>query len=408
MNVLKQARFGSQSFHLFKISRFLNRRYINLLIQRAEDESSTTFHDQQLKISPGKERPRSIDPDINVIKWRNIKNAKPFSKFLTDNFNRQHDYLRISITERCNLRCQYCMPEEGIDLSPPSHILSKDEILYIAKLFVSQGVTKIRLTGGEPTVRKDLLEIMAGLNELRQLGLKDICITTNAISLHRKLPALKEYGLTAVNISLDTLIDGKYTLITRRNGLNAVLRSIDTAISIGIKNVKINVVVMRNFNEDEILNFVEMTKDKPLEIRFIEYMPFDGNKWTDRKMFTFNEMMDIIKAKHPHIYNMPHKHGDTSKTYRIPEHMGKIGFITSMTSHFCSTCTRLRITSDGNLKVCLFGANEVSLRDLIRANCKEDDLLHIIGVAVKGKKEKHAGIGELEKMKNRPMILIGG
>ncbi|KAF3103995.1 hypothetical protein TWF102_003376 [Orbilia oligospora] len=341
-----------------------------------------------------------------------IKEAKPFSEFLTDNFNRQHNYLRISITERCNLRCLYCMPEEGIDLSPPSHLLTTEEILHLAKLFVSQGVTKIRLTGGEPTVRKDIVDLITELGKLKALGLKELAMTTNGISLARKLPQMVAGGLTALNLSLDTLDEFKFQFMTRRKGLSNVLKSIDAALSLNIQPLKVNCVVMSKVNVDEIPSFLAMTKDKPIEVRFIEYMPFTGNKWESGKMITYQEMLDQIRQSHPDLQKVQDHKNDTSKTYQIPGYKGKLGFITSMTHNFCGTCNRLRITSDGNIKVCLFDNAEVSLRDMMRKEGGmgpegEKRLLEVIGVAVKGKKEKHAGLGELESLPNRPMILIG-
>lgn len=375
-----------------------------------------------------------------------IKNAKPFSDFLTDTFHRQHDYLRISVTERCNLRCVYCMPEEGVPLSPSKEILTTPEIVLLSSIFVSQGVTKIRLTGGEPTVRKDIVPMMHQIGELRRHGLKELCLTTNAISLHRKLDSMVEAGLTGVNLSLDTLDPFQFQIMTRRKGFDAVQRSIDKIFELnrhgaGIK-LKINCVVMRGVNDREIMSFVEMTREKDVEVRFIEYMPFDGNKWSKKKMFGYEEMLDHIREKYPSLQKVKDHKNDTSKTWHIPGFAGRIGFITSMTHNFCGTCNRLRITSDGNLKVCLFGNAEVSLRDILRklnngepideaafeaikqlslqnpslsqtadgpaAPFNQDELLNIIGMAVKRKKAKHAGIGELEHMKNRPMILIGG
>ncbi|OUM55807.1 hypothetical protein BVG19_g5405 [[Candida] boidinii] len=343
---------------------------------------------------------------LQILK-SNPSEIKEFSRFLTDNFNRKHDYLRISITERCNLRCVYCMPEEGIELSPNEKLLTTDEIIKIAKIFIKQGVRKIRLTGGEPTVRKDIVSLVKRLNELE--GLEEICITSNGIALHRKLPELIENGLTSLNLSLDTLVDGKFILITRRNGLSAVLKSLNKALELNIPKLKINIVIMKGFNEDEIINFVELSKSNKIEVRFIEYMPFDGNKWSNNKMITYQDILSNIKVKYPNIERLSHKHGDTAKVYKIPGFEGKIGFITSMTDNFCSTCTRLRITNDGNLKVCLFGNEELNLRDLIRdENITEPELLNHIEKAVKNKKEKHAGMDELSKLPNRPMILIGG
>ncbi|KAK6823890.1 hypothetical protein RU639_006490 [Aspergillus parasiticus] len=377
-------------------------------------------------------------------RWTALKTAKPFSDFLTDTFNRQHDYLRISITERCNLRCVYCMPEEGIELSPPARLLTSPEIVYLSSLFVSQGVTKIRLTGGEPTVRKDIVPLMQSIGDLRRNGLRELCLTTNGISLHRKLEPMVEAGLTGVNLSLDTLDPFQFQIMTRRKGFDAVMKSIDKILELnkmgaGIK-LKVNCVVMRGVNDREIIPFVEMGRDSPIEVRFIEYMPFDGNRWNQKKMLSYQEMLAVIREKYPTLEKVVDHKNDTSKTYRVPGFQGRVGFITSMTHNFCGTCNRLRITSDGNLKVCLFGNAEVSLRDTIRkanngepideatmnklqlleaadkaarineegglVDERERELLDIIGMAVKRKKAKHAGMGKLENMKNRPMILI--
>lgn len=248
---------------------------------------------------------------------------KDGSDVLVDSFGRRHTYLRISLTERCNLRCQYCMPAEGVELTPNSHLLSQDEIIRLANLFVSSGVTKIRLTGGEPTVRKDIDEICSRISKLD--GLKSLAITTNGITLANKLPRLKECGLNLLNISLDTLVPAKFEFLTRRKGHERVLKSIDTAIELGYSPVKVcfssskcfvflddsifipltsqpllfqlhqvNCVVMRGFNDDEFCNFVEMTREKPINVRFIEFMPFDGNVWNAKKLVPFAEMMDIL------------------------------------------------------------------------------------------------------------------
>lgn len=399
--------------------------------------------------SAASEYPQHDLPPVPAIQPRReaLKTARPFSAFLTDTFQRQHDYLRISITEKCNLRCLYCMPEEGVPQSPPQHLLTTPEIYLLSSIFVAQGVTKIRLTGGEPTVRRDILPLMHQIGSLRSHGLKELCLTTNGISLHRKLDSMAEAGLTGINLSLDTLDPYQFQIMTRRQGLSAVQRSISRILEMnragaGIK-LKINCVVMRGLNDREIIPFVELGREQDIEVRFIEYMPFDGNKWSKGKMLSYKEMLDIIREKHPSLRKVQDHKNDTSKTYEVPGFVGKMGFITSMTHNFCGSCNRLRITSDGNLKVCLFGNAEVSLRDIIRklnngnpideaafealkqiemerqqglsvsagplgGSDHERELLRVIGLAVKGKKEKHAGMGELENMKNRPMILIGG
>ncbi|KAK7874521.1 hypothetical protein R5R35_001602 [Gryllus longicercus] len=325
---------------------------------------------------------------------------------LTDTFGRHHTYLRISLTERCNLRCQYCMPEDGVKLTAKPHLLTTEEVIYLSELFVKVGVNKIRLTGGEPTVRKDLVNIIGALKQIP--GLQEVTMTTNGLVLTRMLVALQRAGLDIINISLDTLKPSRYETMTRRRGWERVMAGIDLAVQLGYSPVKVNCVVMRGFNDDEICDFVELTKDRNLDIRFIEYMPFTGNKWNDKKMVPFDEMLKIIKSSYPHICALPNGPNDTSKAYHVPGFKGQVGFITSMSNHFCGTCNRLRITADGNLKVCLFGNSEISLRDAIRQRCSEDDLLAMIGAAVKRKKKQHAGMMNLSQMENRPMILIGG
>lgn len=328
------------------------------------------------------------------------------AKVLTDSFGRKHSYLRISLTERCNLRCVYCMPEEGVPLTPNEKLLSSDEIVHLATLFATFGVNKVRLTGGEPLVRKDTLDIVEKLSRIPQL--ETLGMTTNGLVLSRKLADLKKAGLTHLNISLDTMVPAKFEFLARRKGWQVVRKSIDQALEIGFQSLKINCVVMKGINEDELVDFVRLTELNDLEIRFIEYMPFDGNKWSTKKLVSFEDMLSIIKKDLPDLERCQDEPNHTSKIFRVPGWMGRVGFITSMTEHFCGTCNRLRITADGNLKVCLFGNHEVSLRDALRSNISSDELLSIIGSAVMRKKFKHAGIEELSTLKNRPMILIGG
>ena len=316
----------------------------------------------------------------------------------------------------------------------------------MARLFVSQGVRKIRLTGGEPTVRKDIISLVQSLGQLRIEGLQEIAITTNGINLSRKLDDMVRAGLSAVNLSLDTLDPLQFQIMTRRKGFEAVMRTIDRILELKRSGanirLKVNCVVMHGINEDQIIPFVELGKNLDLEVRFIEYMPFSGNKWSRQKMVSFEEMLSIIHTRYPGLYRLEDGQNDTSKSYKVPGFVGRVGFITSMTHNFCGSCNRLRLTSDGSLKVCLFGNAEVSLRDVIRkynngqpvdelfdnkkkettvshrndlnlqdgtqCNDMKKELLDVIGIAVRGKKEKHAGMGVLEHLRNRPMILIGG
>ncbi|XP_035466191.2 molybdenum cofactor biosynthesis protein 1 isoform X2 [Scophthalmus maximus] len=335
---------------------------------------------------------------------RTSEDTLPFSAFLTDNFGRRHSYLRVSLTEKCNLRCQYCMPEEGVKLTPRGQLLSTSELLTLARLFVQEGVDKIRLTGGEPLIRPDVVDIIAELKKLE--GLKTVAVTTNGMNLARLLPKLKDAGLDLINISLDSLVPAKFEFIVRRKGFHKVMEGIDKAIEMGFNPVKVNCVVMRGLNEDELLDFVALTEKKPLEVRFIEYMPFDGNKWNFKKMVSYQEMLDRIRQQWPELEMLQSGHTDTAKTFKVQGFKGQVGFITSMSDHFCGSCNRLRITADGNLKVCLFGNSEVSLRDILRSGASDKELLQIIGSAVGRKKKQHAGMISISQMKNRPMILI--
>jgi len=300
------------------------------------------------------------------------------------------------------------MPEEGVSLKPNDDILTASEIVRLSRLFVSQGVSKIRFTGGEPLVRKDLEEIIRRVRDECGAALKTIAITTNGITLAKKLPSLKAAGVNALNISLDTLISERFTKITRRLGHDRVLLAINTAVDLGYDPVKINCVVMKGVNDEEVLDFVELTRYKPYDVRFIEYMPFTGNNWSDNKFIPYKQLISSIQSKFGPLLRKVDSANETSKSFHLEGFRGCVSFITSMSDHFCNTCNRLRVTADGNLKVCLFGNTEVSLRDQIRKGASNQELLEVIGAAVKRKKEKHAGMYNIAKQPNRPMILIGG
>uniref|UniRef100_A0A9J2P6R7 Radical SAM core domain-containing protein n=1 Tax=Ascaris lumbricoides TaxID=6252 RepID=A0A9J2P6R7_ASCLU len=307
---------------------------------------------------------------------------------LVDTYGRHHTYLRISIAEKCNLRCTYCMPEEGVPLSPSHNLLNADEIVRLATIFAASGVTKIRLTGGEPTLRKDIVDIVGRLASIP--GINQVGMTTNGIALRQKLEALASVGLSKLNISLDTLNEAKYMIITRRNGFNKVMRSIELAESI-FDQVKINNVVIRGINDEELTDFVSLTEFRNLDVRFIEYMPFGGNKFELRKMVPYKEMLKTIDKKFPMIVKLKDLPSDTSKAYSVQGFRGKFGFISSMSEHFCASCSRLRITADGNLKVCLHGNSEVSLRDALRGGASDKQIEAIVRDALSRKKKQHAG-----------------
>lgn len=328
---------------------------------------------------------------------------------LTDSFLRRHSYLRISLTERCNLRCLYCMPEEGVDLTPKAHLMTTEEIGRMAELFVKCGIRKIRLTGGEPTLRGDLVDVVKTLGELP--GLDQIGMTSNGIVLSRHLPQLREAGLTHLNVSLDTLRPERFEAMTRRSGrgLSKVLGAVDAALGLGFDKVKLNVVVMKGENEDEVLNFVRMTRDKALNVRFIEWMPFDGNVWSHHKMEPYRTTRARIESCFgPLERTNASEESAVAKDFRVPGHAGEVSFVTSMTEHFCDSCNRLRLMADGNFKVCLFGAEETNLLGPLREGRTDEEMAAVIHAAVQRKKAKHAGMFELSRLPNRAMVRIGG
>lgn len=337
------------------------------------------------------------------------------------------------MTEKCNLRCSYCMPEEGVKLSPK--IMSTEQITRLSRFFVNHGVKKIRLTGGEPLVRPDFFDVLNNLSSLK--GLDTLAVTTNALALNeKKIERLRVHGMHAVNISLDTLRPEKFEFISRRKGWHVVMRNIRLAVEAGFRDrVKVNVVVMKGVNDDELIDFVRLTEETDIDVRFIEYMPFDGNKWSDRKLVPFEDMLRIIRREFPSLTPIVSKglFNQTSKPFRVEGFKGRIGFITSMTNNFCSSCNRIRLTADGHLKVChvsvpvahlgvncdyvrllqvcLFGQEEISLLDVLQTTPEkevDEQLLKVVQEALFHKRKQHNGSANIAKSMNRPMILIGG
>jgi len=297
------------------------------------------------------------------------------------------------------------MPLEGVPLSAKSKILTVDEIIRLTRIFANLGVDKVRLTGGEPTMRKELPEIIQGISSVN--GIKQVGMTSNGIALSSKLEDLIEKGLSKLNISIDTLIEPKFEILARRPGFKQVWKTIDKAEHL-FDMLKLNCVLMRGINLDEVVEFVRLTQTRKLDIRFIEFMPFGGNDFAMKKFVPYKEVLTLIQKEFGEIQKLEDKQNDTSKAFKIPGAKGQFGFITSMSEHFCGTCNRLRITADGNLKVCLHGNSEISLRDAMREGTTDSEVENIIGQAVYKKKKQHAGIDQLMKLTNRPMILIGG
>lgn len=328
---------------------------------------------------------------------------------LEDKFGRQHTYLRISLTERCNLRCTYCMPAEGVQLSPKSHLMTYEEVYDIAKTFVDHGVTKIRLTGGEPFVRKDIPIVLQKLATLPV----ELSITSNAVIIDKFIDVLKETGIKKINVSLDSLKKDKFTHITLRNQFEKVYNNILLLVKEQF-NVKVNVVLMKDFNEDEIIDFIKFTKDLPVSIRFIEFMPFDGNKWDLSKMVAYKDIIEKVENYFPEksVERLQDAPNDTAKNYKIKGYQGSFAVISSVTNPFCDSCNRLRLTANGQLKNCLFSSSE---SDLLTSLREGKAIEPIIKKAVEAKLKVRGGMNTLEKLqqpqlhgKNRSMITIGG
>ena len=331
------------------------------------------------------------------------------NNILTDSHKREHSYLRISLIERCNLRCTYCMPENGIALSPRSHLMTYEEIYQIASTFVRNGVTKIRLTGGEPLIRKDIDVILKKLASLNV----ELSITTNAILVDRFVDTFKENGIRNINASLDSLDSEKFKQITRRDNFKKVFDNIHLLIKEGF-HVKLNVVLIKDFNENEIIDFINLTKDWPIVVRFIEFMPFNGNKWDVSKLVSYESIMnsafnEFSKTK---IIRLKDAQNDTSKNYKVSHYKGSFAVISTVTNPFCDSCNRLRLTANGQLKNCLFSSEE---NDLLTQLREGKSIEGVIQKSVLMKKKIRNGLTTNESFsnkkkhsENRSMIAIGG
>ena len=325
---------------------------------------------------------------------------------ILDSFGRDHTYLRISLTDNCNLRCFYCMPEEEYEFTPASRLMQPDEIEAIAKIFVAQGVNKIRLTGGEPLVRKDAGKIILSLSKLPVA----LTLTTNGTRIQEYVELLKQANIKTLNISLDTLQADRFMLLTRRDQFKQVYDNIQLLIRNDFQ-VKVNVVVMKGMNDTEINDFIEWTKDTPVQVRFIEFMPFSGNRWTSNKVFTWQQILEVVESKYP-IVRLNDELHDTAKKYTVPGHAGSFAVISTMTSPFCSGCNRMRLTADGKMKNCLFSKEET---DLLTAFRNGEAILPLIQKSVTSKAKELGGQFtadfeqvHAEEIQNRSMITIGG
>lgn len=328
---------------------------------------------------------------------------------LKDSFGRRHSYLRISLTEKCNLRCSYCMPEDGVAISPSANLMTASEIVSISRIFVSHGITKIRLTGGEPLLRKDILTILEQLSTLPiQLSL-----TTNAVIVDRFITDLKRLGISDINVSLDTLDSKTFKVLTLRDLFAKTYENILLLVKNGVR-VKINAVLIKGVNESSITELIEFTRAQPVSVRFIEFMPFDGNNWRRDKLVSEEAILQAAKAAFGEalIKPLPKEANFVSRNFKISGFLGDFGIISSITNPFCDRCNRIRLTADGKLKNCLFSGQE---EDLLTAYRQGQPIEPIIRQALLSKKAVRAGISHLEDLdrreqhyRNRSMTAIGG
>ena len=324
---------------------------------------------------------------------------------LTDSYGRKHTYLRISVTDRCNLRCFYCMPHDGIKWLNKKSLLTFEEIERVSRVFVSLGIDKIRLTGGEPLLRNDLPCLAAKLSSIP--GLKRLSMTTNAMLLAKFSSQLKVSGVTHLNISLDSLRKERFEKITGRDSLESVLAGIEQALQTGFESIKVNMVVIAGVNDNEILDFIDHFKYQPVNLRFIEFMPFKNNDWVIDKVFSYKQMLELISEKYK-LSPIDTEPSAVAKDYKVDGIDATVSFVTSMTESFCGTCNRVRLTSDGSIKSCLFHPAEVNLRDSIRQGATDTEIASMIKYAIGEKPEAHLPAEDLAKNDNRSMIEIGG
>jgi GTP 3',8-cyclase len=325
---------------------------------------------------------------------------------LFDPYRRRINYLRISVTDRCNLRCRYCMPDEGISLIPHGEVLTYEEILRIVRVFATEGISKIRLTGGEPLVRKGVVEFISHLSRIEEI--KDLSLTTNGILLKELAQDLKAAGLKRVNISLDSLRRERFFQITRKDEFDRVWTGIEAALKVGLSPIKINMVAIQGVNDDEIESFARLTLKLPLTVRYIEYMPSgNGEKW-EGNILTIPQIKDRLERVGKLIPVPSDEWDGPARRFRLEGAIGEIGLIGAVSSHFCGECNRLRLTADGKIRTCLFSDEEIDVREILRRGGSDADLKERLLLALETKPEKHYINTHQFKKCQRNMSAIGG
>lgn len=290
---------------------------------------------------------------------------------MTDSYHRTIDYVRIAVTDRCNLRCFYCMPAQGIPYEPQAHLLSYEEITRLLGVLGGIGFKKVRFTGGEPFLRKDFMQLLENTAELE--AYESIHITSNGTLLQKHISKLKSLGITKINLSLDSLNKERFHKITRRDDFEKVMQTFHLLIEHGFK-VKINAVIMKGINTQDIIPLAQLAKDHQVEVRFIEEMPFNGGYKQNVELYGAKDIFATLDAQYPDLEKIPSKHGDTATVLKIPGYLGNIGVIAAFSRTFCTTCNRLRISSKGEIKSCLYDDGVFNIRDFMRSGVSDEQL----------------------------------
>jgi GTP 3',8-cyclase len=331
----------------------------------------------------------------------------------SDRYSRKIDYMRISVTDRCNFRCVYCMPTQGIPPLRHKDILRYEEIIRIVRVAVGSGLRRIRITGGEPLIRRDIVYLIESLKRIE--GIRDLSLTTNGAFLAGLAESLSSAGLQRINVSLDSLQSERFAEITRGGELSSVLKGIDAAMKAGLSPLKINCVPIRGLNEDEIESFALMTLKQPFQVRFIEFMPLGkGTAWTSRQFIPTEEIRSIVEKIGP-LKPVTVGRSGPADYFAFEGAAGIIGFISPLSNHFCGECNRLRLTSDGKLRPCLFSESEIDLKPALRGGIDDGEIARLLSLAVQLKPEGHKlGFGKerlesfIRRNSLKPMSRIGG
>ncbi len=323
---------------------------------------------------------------------------------LTDNHGRKINYLRLAVTDRCNLRCFYCMPEEGIEWLERKELMTYEEMLRICKVLIGMGIEKVRITGGEPFARKDFMSFLRELAAIE--GLKELTLTTNGVLTAKYIHELKELGIKSVNLSLDTLDRERFHKITRRDELSKVLNTMHALLAHDIQ-VKVNAVIMDGRNTEDIIPLAELTKDLPIAVRYIEEMPFNGAGAYGGLKWDHVRILEKLTTRYPTIEKIPDPLFSTSANYQIPEHKGTVGIIAAYTRSFCGTCNRIRITPQGMLKTCLYDDGVLNIKDLVRSGSDNEYISKALLNAI-NQRAKDGWEAEQNRIINESMATIGG